>query len=87
MRVWYRVVVDHDSSTAQITLERIIMERVELYRAVHSPGEEHPHDHEAYPHRQLHTYGGGGRVVSAETTGSQVGRPLPDIQRSYLGVA
>ena len=42
MRGWYRAAVDHALPPAQITLERITAERVEIYRVVSPPGENIP---------------------------------------------
>ena len=46
--------------------------------APYPPGGEYPHVCEAYPHRRLYTYGEGGKLGVAYTTGTQVRRPLPD---------
>ena len=42
MRGWYREAVDHTPPPAQVTLEQITAERVELYRVVPPPGENIP---------------------------------------------
>ena len=39
MRGWYRATVDHYPPPAQVTLERIIEEHVELYRTIPPPGD------------------------------------------------
>ena len=42
MRGWYRAAVDNTPPPAQVTLERITAERVELYRVVPPPVENIP---------------------------------------------
>ena len=65
------------------------MNTVILYHAVPPPPPsrgEKPTIRDAHLHRRLRTYRGGGQVGGAETTGTQVGRPLPDAHRESPGV-
>ena len=78
MRVWYREAVYHAPTPARVKIKQITVELMKIYCAVPYPQGEHPHVRDAFPRKQLSTYEGGGRVGYGDTTGTQVGKTLPD---------
>ena len=83
---WYREAVDHAPPPVGVTLEWITKDCEELYHAVPPPAGDNHHIRTALPNRRLLTYRGGGRVGGKETTGTPIGRPLPDVRQAPPGV-
>ena len=79
---WYKAAVDRDPPPARVTLERVTVDRLELYSYVPPSRNKHPHFRAAVPVGQLGAYGGQYRVGGDTTTQSPLRGGIGDAGRT-----